>query len=99
MAFFKFLLFCLLAIGAGLAAVSIPIQGRTAVEHLQAFWDEEAAPRLPPPTSRPDQRPPAVAKSPRRAEPPAAASEEDEGPTEDERRALDALIGSKVGGR
>lgn len=90
----KFLAFALLAVAAGVAAVSIPIEGKTAAEHVQAWLaGEEGRRAQPPPTSRPDQQPKRKTAVSKKAPPPPP---EDDGPTEEDRKALDELIGKRV---
>lgn len=89
----KFAVLCLLAVAAGVAAVSIPVEGKTAAEHVQAWLDGgQPRPSAPPPTSRPDQKPLAKVAKPQAP----AAPPDDEHPTEEDRKALDELIGKRV---
>lgn len=94
----KFLLFCILAVAAGVAAVSVPIDGKTAAEHVQALLDDGGGrPSTPPPTSRPDQKPVAAQRKAAARKTPAAAPDPgDDHPTEEDRKALDELIGKRV---
>lgn len=96
---FKFLFFCLLAIATGIASVSVPIDGKTAAEHLQALWDQPSRRDGPPPTSRPADATKAAQRqkaAPAQAASAPAADPVDDHPNEADRKALDELIGKRV---
>lgn len=85
---FKFLFFCVLAVATGVAAVSVPVAGRTTAEHLRGLFEEEGAP--PPAAPTPEKRVMRERSRPALDRPPA------EDPTEEDRAALERLIGEKV---
>jgi hypothetical protein len=98
----KFLFLCALAIAAGIAAVSVPVAGKTLAGHVQAWLAE-------PPADRPAARPsaksaagPAKAatapakKAAARPAPTAKPRPIEDDPTPDERKALEKLIGSRA---
>ncbi|WP_373045997.1 hypothetical protein [Vulgatibacter sp.] len=89
--FLKFLFLCALAIVAGVAAVAIPIEGKTAAEHVRALVEEQLA-GGPAPKKPAQGAPPRMARQ--RPSQPERAPADDH--TEEDRRALDQLIGQKV---
>ena len=84
-----------LAIGAGVAAVSVPVEGQTIAEHVRGLVEERPAPKA---KAAPKAPAPAVAKKSAAKAPkdaaPARPVESD--PTEAEKAALDALIGGRA---
>lgn len=97
--FLKFLFLCLLAVAAGIAAVSIPIEGRTVAEHVRSLVEEATGSQSPPArraeAKRPEGKaPPRMARQ--RSSEPARENPPADHPSEEERRALEELIGSKV---
>ena len=94
--FLKFLFLCILAVAAGIAAVSFPIEGKTAAEHVRGLVEgglqpaKKAKPEPPPAKGSP----PRMARQ-RPSEPPADRPPADNH-SEEDRRALERLIGEKV---
>ena len=86
---FKFLFLCAVATAAGIAAVSIPVGDRTPAEHLRALFEEGEAAPAPAPAAT-EKR---VMRERRRQ---AAARPPAEEPTQEDRAALERLIGEKV---
>ncbi len=90
--FLKFLVLCVIAVAAGVAAVSIPLGGKTAAEHVRAL-SEAWLPADEKPAARP-----AKGSAPRMAR--QRPSEPDRAPADDhseeDRAALNELIGKKV---
>lgn len=88
----------LLSIGSGVAAVSIPIEGKTLAEHVRSRYEAPARPpRAPSKAGRPAE--PKVATAKPAAGKPATKPVVKEGtPTRKDRDALDSLIGEKLGG-
>lgn len=89
---------CCLAIGSGVAAVSVPFEGRTASEHIRGLF-EAPAPKRAAAKARPDRTAsPAAAAAPGKAEPVATRPQrpQENDPTAAERAALDDLLGGKA---
>lgn len=87
--FVKFLLLALIAVAAGVAAVSVPVEGRTVAEHVRALLDDDA----PAPARKREAAPRMARKQALRQasdRPPADA------PTDEDRAALEKLIGERV---
>jgi hypothetical protein len=90
--FLKFLVLCVIAVAAGVAAVAIPIDGKTAADHVRALV-EGNLPGDEKPAARPAKgAPPRMARQ--RPSTPDRAPADDH--TEEDRKALDELIGKKV---
>lgn len=100
--FLKFLVLCALAIAAGVAAVSVPVAGKTVAAHVESWFGEEAGEQAPgrKAVAKPALRaPPRVAgkATPTAPAVPAAKRRVDEAdPTPAERAALENLIGAKT---
>lgn len=91
----------LLSIGSGVAAVSIPIEGKTLAEHVRSRYEAPARPPRSAGKTAPAARPaePKVATARPAAGKPAGKPVVKEGqPTSKDRDALDSLIGEKLGG-
>jgi hypothetical protein len=93
----KFLFFCALAIAAGIAAVSVPVAGKTIAGHVQA-WLAESPAEAPParPTTKKASNPTPAKKAAAKPAPTAKPRPIEGDPTPDERKALEKLIGSRT---
>jgi hypothetical protein len=111
--FLKFLLLCALAVAAGVAAVSVPVAGKTVAAHVESWLGEPdaEAPARRAPARKPVPAPvrpsiraaarPAAAPGPAAAPLPAATPKPraaESDPTPAERSALENLIGAKTAG-
>lgn len=89
----KFVILCVVAAAFGLAAVSVPVGGKTAAEHLRALVEAHAPEAVPLPKAAPPSRAPTAAARPT---PPRAHDPADRAPAEDpsdeDRAALERLI-------
>lgn len=105
--FLKFLFLCALAIAAGVAAVSVPVAGKTVAAHVQAFVADSLGegPGEQAPAQRKSTRPaakqsvapaPAGSRAAARQAPTAKPRQEESVPTPAERAALENLIGSRT---
>jgi hypothetical protein len=90
--FLKFLILCVLAVAAGVAAVAIPIDGKTAADHVRAFVEGNSGGAKPAPPPAEGSPPRMARKRPSAPEPKEPADDH----TEEDRAALKELIGSKV---
>ncbi|AKU90044.1 hypothetical protein [Vulgatibacter incomptus] len=87
----KFAFLVLVAIAVGLAAVSLPIEGKTAAEHVRALLGQGSSES---PKADRQKAPPARASA---APIPASANRPPaEAPSDDDRKALDRLIGDRI---
>ena len=91
--FLKFLVLCLVAVAAGVAAVSIPVGGKTAADHVRSLVEGRLGPPEPSPARPAKGSPPRMARQ-RPVQPAERAPADD--PTDEDREALDQLIGKKV---
>ncbi len=88
----------LLSIGSGVAAVSIPIEGRTLAEHVRSRYEAPARPARAPSKAGLARAEPKVAAAKPAGKPATKPVVKEGQPSRKDRDELDTLIGEKLGG-